>query len=285
MKTQKAITTYGLAACATAALLATQAGAAPINYSETFDTTGAQADENGEAFAASAYTGWTFNASPENTSQAFATVSNTTAKELSMVSGAGHAGVISAVVSATQIAGTSTIDISTNALTVTTDFGDRFPDDSPSSGNRNAGLVIGDVVIAATLGRSPETVYRVTNFGHTTQLKAFEGIGFIAPEGVDGSDTIFSTMSVSVIENGANYDYTLSISNGTNVFNDTFSIAKTTAGDIDQIGFSVQTFSSGGANYSTSSSFDNLTVTQIPEPGSLALIALGGLCVLRRRRA
>lgn len=39
-----------------------------------------------------------------------------------------------------------------------------------------------------------------------------------------------------------------------------------------------------GRESGTSASFDNFSLTVVPEPGSLALMGLGGLCLLKRRR-
>ena len=39
-----------------------------------------------------------------------------------------------------------------------------------------------------------------------------------------------------------------------------------------------------GVTSGTQAEWDNIRLTKVPEPGSLALMGLGGLCVLRRRR-
>lgn len=55
-------------------------------------------------------------------------------------------------------------------------------------------------------------------------------------------------------------------------------ITATSAIEIDEIWFGIQ-------NRSTNFTIDNLEVTYIPEPASLALLGLGGLLMLTRRRA
>ena len=42
--------------------------------------------------------------------------------------------------------------------------------------------------------------------------------------------------------------------------------------------------SSEGSSATDGVFFDDISITQVPEPGSLALLGLGGLCLLRRRR-
>lgn len=76
-------------------------------------------------------------------------------------------------------------------------------------------------------------------------------------------------------------DIELTLTQGSN----SFSISGTDATGLTGDAFGYRTRTTGGGNGELVGSFDNFTVTPIPEPGSLALAAAGALLIsLRRRR-
>jgi len=202
---------------------------------------------------------------------------------MSLVVASGQSELIAGLISANAIAGTSTFDVSTNDLNVSLDLGARF---GTVSGSRSVSLVVGDIHFGFLPGHSSGGTDGFHFIGNLTtggqEHLGFQDMGFVPLAGKAGTteDTAFNTIDVAISDAGTDYLFTYSITDGTNTYNNAISIAKTTVGDLDQLGIRTQTF-----GQSTTSSFDNFTVTQVPEPGSLALIALGGLCVLRRRRA
>ena len=84
------------------------------------------------------------------------------------------------------------------------------------------------------------------------------------------------SQTLSIIENGANYDFTYTVGSVAN----TVSFSKASIGTLDSVGIR---FQSTVASNSTAT-FGELSVVQVPEPGTLSLLALGTLSLLAYRR-
>ncbi|QQL46056.1 PEP-CTERM sorting domain-containing protein [Sulfuriroseicoccus oceanibius] len=170
--------------------------------------------------------------------------------------------------------------VTSSALTLTADFASNWKDVS-------AAVTSGFMLEGAT-----SDLIVSWNPGGTNYSVGLGALSITAPTDVVGSSlfsgsasaptgTTFGTVSLSLIENGANYDFTLTMGGSTN----SFSVGQASLGSIEGIGF-YNAANGGGGN----TNIDNVTLTGItgvaavPEPSSAALLGLGGVAMILRRR-
>ena len=228
--------------------------AASISYTETWTPdTGRQADNDGDTFAN--YSEWEyFEFAAEG-----ANARVDTAGELTL---AGTGTAIAALVTPSDVGGSgAAFDVSTHPLVVSTTVGSRFG----TPGSFNAGITIGDASFIFHPGFSGGA-HRVNNRAQTVVHLSNTDMGFTP------TMTPFTAMSISVIENGANYDFTYSIGS----YNSSYSLAIATVGPLNDIGLT----QGGGGD----GNFGSFSVSQVPEPSAFALLGCGGLALILRRR-
>ena len=129
--------------------------------------------------------------------------------------------------------------------------------------------------------------------GTTYNAGTWAGPGNGIPTGTVNNDTLsggasfpggssLAAVNLSVIENGSNYDFTLTVGGSAN----TFSVSTADLGAIDEIGYYNNSQTSLGAD-AGNTNVDNLTLIGevVPEPStSVLLLGFLGLGLLRRRR-
>lgn len=175
-----------------------------------------------------------------------------------------------ATVTATSLDGTKTAYDTSSVLTMTADMGSNFAE---AGGVVTSGILLGDLLISWNPGG---TTYSAGLVGGT-RIENINGAtlagGAATPQG--GAGTLASIVAI-IVENGANYDVTLTVGGSANNFSATIA----SVGAIDEVGFL-----NGGGGGNTN--VDNLQIDGVglvPEPASMALLGLGGLLMLSRRR-
>jgi len=123
----------------------------------------------------------------------------------------------------------------------------------------------GHIRLAGNSANNP-TTFSGTDIGDTT------GFG-------DLSDLTYS-FSLSLTRNGTGIDLVSSMTNGGNDFaSGSLNHATADTFDFNSVGFLL-----GGALDADQASFSNIDVSVVPEPSSAALLGLGGLALILRRR-
>ncbi len=97
---------------------------------------------------------------------------------------------------------------------------------------------------------------------------------------IDSTDAKTYTITADVSISGNTLDLSATVSDGTN----SVSTSATDTGRITTGDFSIRTRYGSSTEGSLNLDFDNVTLTEIPEPTSLALLLLGGAALLARRR-
>lgn len=236
------------------------AGASAISYTENFATIGSASNE-GEAL--SNYPGWTYYEYNGDPAATYATAGGGVL-QLNAAFGSGAF----ALLSAQQIAGQSTFDVSVNPLAVSASVAG-----SGEAGSYSVGLVVGNIITVFHPGW-PGGANRIQSPLAQTIFLNNTDMGFLPEQGVNNFHTITMTLS----EDASHTSYVLQYAVDT--FQNQLSILKTAVGDLNRVGFNQ---GSSGVGYYT-----NLSVSQTPEPCTAALAATGLLGLLayawRKRR-
>ncbi len=112
-------------------------------------------------------------------------------------------------------------------------------------------------------------------------------VGFFDPATLDGSGAQYRN-AVNAIFNDSTTTYTVVANTNPSGGWQTWEYTLVVASGSPLIGKEVQfaaAFNSGDGGGARGVAFDNLSVSYVPEPGSLGLAGLGGLALLARRRA
>ena len=158
--------------------------------------------------------------------------------------------------------------------------------------HNTARLAVGETVsVDVAPNGSPDFYLTVSTTDRGPNTGTEDGIRLNVQNGSNIRSRIYNNGSLSTANYGGSYnlnlDYTLYItrnsdSNFTVAYDNGSGVVSLDTYDVAAVGS--QELYVGVERFGSTMAFDNLQIVAVPEPGSLALLGLGGLCLLRRRR-
>lgn len=267
----------------------TALGAELLDYSETWQTADTGTGTNGQPVGG--YTEWTYYEFISNISNARVTDPG----EFWLAKANGSANALAAYVtpSSVGLSPGATFAPSNQPFDVRLEISVEAgigANSNTTPGSQLTGLLIGDIAASFLPGYSgPGTNFRIQQLDDTDLYNndgnlSVVNIGFAPGNDNTTTNTGFTRLEITITEKDADeytFDYTITdLADSSSTYSNTIDILKTVVGPLDRIGVRYMTAASEGAN----AEFRNFELVLIPEPASMALLGLGGLLLIKRRR-